>query len=312
MFGDIMRNVGKGEGGSKTGMLLPALIVVGLLCVLTYHHTQQDEYDHEISHFLVIVLLSTAPLVVLKMKMYTCGDRLALVPVVIVKTLLMHVVISILRLAPWAIHSDKFDPYSPYLWFDVGTLFAAIYILKNVFDYQFSLRTLMDEREVRNLVILCLVGAALVESLCIYLPQAWVSGETQYYISNRSLLYKVVFTAGNYVDVLAFMPVVWKLYQAERDDDDGLGTQVPANAKNQVILFFAFVCGFYAWDDVIDPLRTYKQGRNGEAVIMMAHAAHYMLLLDFASFFCYQVWTPSSSKGEQLQGLLEQGLDMDD
>ena len=34
------------------------------------------------------------------------------------------------------------------------------------------------------------------------------------------------------------------------------GTQVPQEARGQVLIFFAFVCGFYSWDDVIDPIRS--------------------------------------------------------
>eukprot|EP00928_Gymnodinium_smaydae_P065056 TRINITY_DN48254_c0_g1_i1.p1 TRINITY_DN48254_c0_g1~~TRINITY_DN48254_c0_g1_i1.p1 ORF type:complete len:314 (-),score=76.45 TRINITY_DN48254_c0_g1_i1:81-1022(-) len=313
MFADVLKTVAQtpSENALRSNMAVPVLCTVGLLGVLTYHHTTQEEYDHDISHFLVIVVVSMLPLLTLKMKMYTCGDRLALVPVVIVKTLLMHLIMSLLRLAPWAIKYERFEMKSPYLWFDAASLVACIFILKNVFNYQFSLRIFSDEREVRNLVLGSCVLAGIVEFACIILPQAWVSGTVGSYSADRNMLYKIVFTAGNYVDVVAFMPVVWKLYQAEQDDDDSYGTQVPEHAKQQVIMFFAFVCGFYAWDDVIDPLRTFTNSK-GEAVVMMAHAAHYMLLLDFASFFVYQVWTPSGRKGEQLQGLLEQGFDGDD
>ena len=44
----------------------------------------------------------------------------------------------------------------------------------------------------------------------------------------------VLFAAANYVDVVGFMPVVWRLYQAENAlDDFSVGTTVSLEAKQQ-------------------------------------------------------------------------------
>merc|ERR1711957_855664 len=56
---------------------------------------------------------------------------------------------------------------------------------------------------------------------------------------------------------------------------------VTCRAKRQVRVFFFYVIVFYSFDDVFDPLRAEKT----EPFYMMAHAAHFVMLLDFAGFF---------------------------
>merc|ERR1719436_845362 len=112
------------------------------------------------------------------------------------------------------------------------------------------------------------------------------------------------------------MPVLWRFYQAENElEDSHLGTNVSTEAKSQIHLFFMFVFCFYTWDDVIDPIMSLLD----EPVAMMAHAAHFVLLLDFCGFFLFQAGNPMTAGGsgfkerrEQLQGLLaEDGLEDD-
>merc|ERR1712203_933944 len=109
-------------------------------------------------------------------------------------------------------------------------------------------------------------------------------------------------------------------YQVEAEFSDcNVGTVVSEETKRMVKWFFVFVIGFYSWDDVIDPIMHLMD----EPIAMMAHAAHFCLLLDFACFFLFQVSSPNlgakdgneklmRERGEQLQGLLsENGMDDD-
>lgn len=307
MFGDVMTKVAQGESSASNGsMIVPGAAFLGVCGIVTYHHATQESYEHAMSHFLIAIFMQMLPLLALKMKIYACGDRLSLVPKTLVKTLLMHAFLSILRVAPqcYRITSNTKALWNLQFAFDAAMLVACFFLLRNVFGFQWSLRSVVDEREVRNLVLMGVLGAAATEVGCTYIPENWLSDGTKEYIREGDVLNKILFTAANYVDVLAFMPVVWKLYQAESDDDYTSGTQVEEGARKQVLLFFAFVVGFYSWDDVIDPIRNIAME---EPIAMMAHAAHFVLLLDFACFFIFQVWTPSSAKGEQLQGLLQPG-----
>jgi len=300
-----MKLVAQGENASNVNMIVPGGLLLAVCGVVTYHHSQSESYEHSLSMFLAAILMQMLPLIALKLKIYACGDRLALVPRVIVKTLLMHLILALFRVAPnfqsWTRFWQR-EVYSAQFWFDVAVLGACIIQLRNVFGFKFTLRSILDETEVRNLCAMAVVGAIATESACLYLPTAWLSEGTKSYIQDVDIVGKIVFTAANFIDVLAFMPVVWKLYQAENDDDSA-GCQVHEDARRQVLLFFAFVIAFYSWDDVIDPIRTFDRQ---ESVALMAHGAHFVLLLDFAGFFIFQVWAPSNAKGEQLQGLLQE------
>lgn len=304
-----MSNLAVGDDGSgtKTNMLIPGVLTLTLCGVIGYHYGTQEYFDHAMVHFLILILLQMLPLLLLKLKIYQCGDRLSLVPRVLVKTMLMHTILAVLRIIP-AFLGKEWNLWDVQVGLDVAFFIASVVILRNVFGYQVTMRTIIDEREVRNLCLMGIIAAGCTEVAVLAVPQGFLSVEsTRAWIQDRNLLKKIAFTAANYVDVVAFVPVVLKLFEIERDDDSTIGTSVPQEARQQVLIFFGFVVSFYSWDDVIDPIR------NGAMdVSMMAHAAHIVLLLDFAGFFIFQVWTPSSVKGEQLHGLLEQGFEQDD
>lgn len=306
-----MSNLAIGDDGSGTrsNMMIPGILTLCAFGLLGYHFSTQETYDYAMCHFLAIVCLQMFPLLALKMKIYQCGDRLSLVPRVLVKTLLMHIVLACLRIIPPFMRRNM-SPWDLQLGVDLLGLVAAIGILSQVFGYQLHLRTFIEEREVRNLCVMAIAAAFATELVVGLFPKTFSFAEATGLMQDRGFVRKTVFTAANYVDVIAFMPVVLKLFEIERDDDIHAGTSVPMEARRQVLLFFTFVVGFYSWDDVIDPIRNYEG--TYDVLAMMAHAAHFVLLLDFAAFFLMQVWTPSSGKGEQLQGLLEQGFDQDD
>lgn len=292
-----------------SSLFIPGTLVLATSALVVYQHLTSDTFDHPLMTFLVDILMSMVPLLMLKMKIYSCGDRLSLVHRVMVKTLLMHLALSVSRICCQAV--TNFSMGWIQATFDIATFIVCLGVLHVGFRFDWSLRTLSEHSDVRNLVLVGLLAAWGTEAFCAYLPWEWKSASMRRSYRSGVQMDKVLFTSANYMDVLAFMPVVLKLYQAERDHDDdyGTGVTVPAEARKQVIMFFCFVVSFYAWDDVIDPIMT--MGYD-EPVAMMAHAAHVVLVLDFAGFFIFQVWTPSSSKGEQLQGLLESGLEQDD
>jgi len=288
-------------------MLLPGAALLTAVGLLTYQHATQDAFDHPLSSFLANILLQMLPLVALKMKIYSCGDRVSLVPRVLVKTLLMHLILEVIRIASQV--SRNFPMGMGQFTFDVGAFVACVGILHFTFHFQWAFARISEHRDVLNLVLMAVMGAVATEVACLYIPSSWVNEWTRMYTAEGFQLSKVLFTSANYVDILAFMPVVLALYKAESAlDEYSAGASIPAEARTQVLQVFGFIVAFYSWDDVIDPI----QSLLFEPIVMMAHAAHFVLLLDFACFFIFQVWTPSSVKGEQLQGLLENGMEQDD
>mmetsp|Transcript_615 Transcript_615/g.1929 ORF Transcript_615/g.1929 Transcript_615/m.1929 type:complete len:315 (-) Transcript_615:92-1036(-) len=292
--------------GSACTLVLPGSLLLVSAAMLTYRHVTEDRFDLPLNGFLANIMLQMLPLIALKIKIWSCNDRVSLVPLVLVKTILMHVILGIMRVLSQVIAGVHLGRMQ--LAFDVVLLVAAVTILRYVFEFPLSPMRILEQRDVRNLVGLAVSAAFLSEAFFVYVQPMWLSEATRLYTSEGLRASKVFFAASNYVDIVAFMPVVWRLYQADNElEDCAVGTVVSVEARRQVQLFFLFVGTFYLWDDVIDPIMNLLD----EPVAMMAHAAHFMLLVDFAGFFIFQVGNPTTGgtkeRGEQLQGLLAEG-----
>lgn len=295
--------------GSGATLVLPGILLTVSAIVCVYRQMTEDNSDLPLTGFLATILMSMLPLVALKAKIWSCTDRVSLVPMVLVKTLLMHAALEILRIVSQTLEGwEGMVYYRMNLAFDVAMLIAALVTLRLVFEVPLSISYVLDHRDVRNLVLLAMFVAFASEAFFVYVMPSATLVKSQEGLS----LAKVLFAAANYVDVVGFMPVVWRLYQAESAlDDFAVGTVVSLEARHQVRVFFAFVTVFYLWDDVLEPIMTLLD----EPLAMMAHAAHFMLLVDFAGFFLFQVTNPGTMKEktdrrdrEQLQGLLDEDV----
>lgn len=298
---------------STCTLVLPGVLFVISAVLVAYRGITQEHTDMPLSGFLANIMLQMTPLIALKIKIWVATDRISLVPLVLAKTLMIHATLEFLRIISQVIHPHSI-PRLP-IAIDCLGLAAALGLLKYEFEFPLNPMVWAQHVDVRNLIALA-VGASLVTEVGFsFLPESWMDESTKTYFKDPLAPSQVLFTAANYIDIVAFMPIVWRLYQAENDmEESAVGTTVSDTAKRQVKCFFLFVGTFYAWDDVIDPI----MGLLDEPVAMMAHAAHFMLLLDFAGFFIFQVAQPKSmstelgmERGEQLQGLLSQN-DEDD
>eukprot|EP00429_Kryptoperidinium_foliaceum_P020039 CAMPEP_0176047314 /NCGR_PEP_ID=MMETSP0120_2-20121206/23498_1 /TAXON_ID=160619 /ORGANISM="Kryptoperidinium foliaceum, Strain CCMP 1326" /LENGTH=381 /DNA_ID=CAMNT_0017380729 /DNA_START=34 /DNA_END=1180 /DNA_ORIENTATION=- len=290
--------------GTACTLVLPGLLLVVSALLLAYRGITEEEHHLPLNGFLAIILIQMLPLVALKAKIYHCTDRVSLVPMVLVKTLMMHVTIGVFRISSALVEGGDWTKIT--LMVDGCILLIALGVLKFEFGFSLSPVQWYAHADVRNLVALALAGAFITEAYFCMLPASWLSDKMQYYKQQGLDIAKVLFTAGNYVDIVAFMPVVWRLYQTEAEYEDyNVGANVSSDAKRQVKAFFIFVVGFYMWDDVVDPVTSLLD----EPIALMAHAAHFSLLLDFAAFFAFQVSQPTAEckeQSEQLQGLLAQ------
>jgi len=300
--------------GSGCTLVLPGLLLLASAALLAYRQMTEERTDQPLNGFLAIVLLQMLPLVALKAKIWSCNDRVSLVPLVLVRTLLMHVVLGMFRvLSQVLVGLQTTNKMSVTV--DFVLTVSAICILHYAFEFPLNFKSLYSQQDVRNLALLATGAAILSEGFFVFVPKAWMSEASRQQAGDSLEASKVFFVAANYIDIVAFMPVVWRLYQADNEFEDcSAGVVVSLEAKKQIQLFFCFVIAFYSWDDVIDPI----MGGLDEPLAMMAHAAHFMLLLDFAGFFTFQVGNSNASTtsnkgiGEQLQGLLAEGSMEDD
>jgi len=288
--------------GSGCTVVIPGILLTAACVLLAYRQLTEEKHHLPLSGFLANILLQMLPLIALKVKIWRCPDRVSLVPHVLVKTLLMHVALEIFRVSSQIMQNMPYGKAC--VAFDVACAVAGLAILHWVFEFPFTFSSIKEHRDVRNLVAMALAAAFAVESFFVFYQPEWMADATRAYIADGVLVSKTFFVAANYIDIVAFMPAVWRLYQAEGDlEDCSAGTLVGADARRQVQFFFAFLFGFYLWDDVIDPI----QDLTDEPLAMAAHGAHFVLLLDFAGFFLFQVKNPPGiqERSEQLQGLLE-------
>jgi hypothetical protein len=289
--------------------VIPGAMLLTSAGLLAYRGFTEENHDHPLNGFLANILLQMMPLIALKAKIWSCNDRVSLVPLVLCKTLLMHVTLGFLRILSTFVQG--YDENSRLtLGVDIATFLGALAVLKWEFEFPMNPLHWIEHQDVRNLVVLAGGAAFCSHAFFVFLQPSWMSDTTRAQSSQGLHVPSVLFTFANYVDIIAFMPVVWRLYQAEELDDCAMGATVSLEARRQVRMFFLFVVAFYSWDDVIDPIMTLLE----EPLAMMAHAAHFMLLLDFAGFFIFQVGQPTTVKehGDQLQGLLSKDDDDDD
>lgn len=288
---------------SHCTLVVPGLLLAASAGLLCYRGATEEHFDLPLNGFLFNILLQMMPLVALKLKIYSCADRVSLVPLVLVKTLLMHVAMLSLRIISQIVEQAHLGKTQ--LGVDVVAVILAFVVLSSVFDFPIHPARMLEQRDVRNLIVLAIAIATASEAFYIYVEPIWIGQANRMYIRDGLTLYKVLFVSANYVDIIAFMPVVLRLYQIESElDDCAIGMTVSNETRKQVQMFFAFMCSFYLWEDVIEPCMSLLD----EPLAMMAHAAHFMLLMDFAGFFIFQVATPASTvgkeRGEQLEGLL--------
>jgi len=295
--------------GSSCTLVVPGAMLVVSAGLLAYRQATEENHDLPLNGFLANILLQMLPLIALKAKIWTCNDRVSLVPLVLCKTLLMHLTLGVLRIVSTFVQGVD-EQSRMTLAVDVSTFLAALALLKWEFEFPMSPFHWMEHQDVRNLILLAGGAAFVSHAFFVFVQPSWMGDATRAHSQQGLHAPSILFTAANYVDIVAFMPVVWRLYQAEELDDCAMGATVSLEARRQVRCFFALVVAFYSWDDVIDPIMTLIE----EPLAMMAHAAHFMILLDFAGFFIFQVGQPSSVKehGDQLQGLLSKDDDDDD
>lgn len=283
--------------------LVPGVLFIASCSFYLWRHFQKDKVAHPFESIWVMVLIQMLPLIALKMKLGACLDRMGLVPFLLVKTLLMHMSLFALRITAQAMQDFSMGRHrlSLYLTVDCVFLVCAVYVLRafglqprNVPDL---IQLSREHQDVRNLLLMAVSFAI-----------------APFTILDRKLLgdlhlRDVLFEASNYVDIVAFMPIVWILYRADLYDDakfGGVGTLLSVEVQGRVRTFLTFLCVFYAWEDIFD---SFLSLRN-DPMVMGLKGAHYILVLDFSQFFIRQVRASATGQGGKRKGFNEDGEQM--
>merc|ERR1719359_2686907 len=78
--------------------IVPITFVLGALLTTIYRYASESVWDTPLHGFMVLVTFQLLPLAVLKLKLLSCADRVNLVPIALVKTLLMHFGLQVMRM----------------------------------------------------------------------------------------------------------------------------------------------------------------------------------------------------------------------
>jgi hypothetical protein len=279
MLSDAMWRTQVALHGTSNNLTLPALLVGGASLLVVYKHYTDSQGGDPTKHFLALIVIQMLPLVFLEMKILSCPDPVSMLSRFGTKVLLMHAFFLALRVVAW-----------PLLEIGLGfcNLIGLIGVCAALFvGFNFKLSKLAMHMDVIGLLMIAVGGAFLTELLDFNRP--------------ASLLECTIFTASSYMEILAFVPAVWMVYQTVKKNDERDIVE-PQQAQKQATAFFAFLVSYYIMEDAISALRVGPE----DGFAAMGHIVHFMLLLDFACFLLSHIYNPDKVKSSFLRWLPDQ------
>mmetsp|Transcript_59397 Transcript_59397/g.176697 ORF Transcript_59397/g.176697 Transcript_59397/m.176697 type:complete len:307 (-) Transcript_59397:110-1030(-) len=259
---------------STDSVALPcSLLAVGSFLVMYQHMTDEDTSRHSIRNFLAKVLVSMVPLAFLERRILQCSDPVGLFAKFSAKVLLMHAFFLGLRLACVVLP----DVQVGYACCNALAFVGACVMLPLVFGLRISVGSLYEHRDVCFLA-LCTFLLALLE----------VSLLGKFAFSNKwtrnMFIEDVILTGSDYIEIISFVPAVW---MACREDCDVPSTDL-ATTQRRAVCLFAFLAAFYSVEDVGNAISL----RRDCPLASCGHVAHFLLLVDFATFLLAHLCDP--------------------
>lgn len=267
--------------------VVPFVLVLFIATVTAHAWISESAKHAGHESFMVNVLIQVMPICLLKAKIVTSTNRLALLSRTASKLMFMHISVLTLRfllnvsqLAGGAsLTAEYFSPLD--FWATASFLLSAVYFLSVVCEFQWTTVEFMTHTDIAVLHILGMVHAAIIQY-----NYAW-DRKYRYDIQ----VWLVQYT--NSMEVLAYMPALWMLSQL----DQKLLAFEPlsqATSQRQAIWFLAWTMAFNIYEDGIS---TVMSGVF-QPHFVAGHVAHFLVLLDFSSLFLQQAYNSKVSKNE--------------
>lgn len=253
-----------------------------------YYRTLMTEKpgDLPVSEFLNNIIIQLIPLVLIKYKIMVFDDGLSAICKFAQKVMLMHFSLFFTRVVTF--------PFIQFIGQDRSFLIANAFSLAGAFaalHFGFNLKwKSLVTHEHRDLQIIH-VFAGIVAA-------------AQQYRYGKISVPDVMTSVWNALEVMAFTPAVYLLYQMDRRAE--IFTPLPEkNSRAMAMTFFVFIASFYLHENIFVPLRMAQQGlaaMNGFQMFCGGHLMHLTMLLDFGAFFLFQAWFPKHLKDEATEG----------
>lgn len=276
---------------SSDNVAIPIALLLTAVVLVTYQHvTSNDTDDSTTRNFLLMILLSMAPLAFLERKIWACSDPVGMISKSSTKVLMMHACFLSMRVATGAIFDAQ---TAAFLLRSTTSLLAACVLLPTVFGLRLSRAQMWYHRDVLCLAALGLFAAVATEYVDAYsrgyLAHSWLP---QWYASRMALM--VCAASSDYIEILSFVPAMWMVCREEKKE-------IPeesdvADAQKRAFALFAFMVSFYIFEDLLSAY----QVASYSPFSAIGHVAHFLLLLDFTGYILAHLCDPE--KYERLMG----------
>jgi len=268
----------------KNNMVVPGSLMLLAGSLIVYRHmTQVNNHGTDnLKTFLAMTLIQMIPLVALECKVMSCADPVGLFCKFAAPVTLMHSVFLFLRICQYPLYAQG------YVFFSVLGFAGAVVTMSKGFKQRWF--NIFQYPAVWKLVALAFVAAAFTVSADAYFAPVWRRRLRGYW---WKLFKSVLTTTNHYVELMAFVPAVWMMYNEDKSGQHT--TQVESkDTKRTSTAFFLFLVIFYFTEDIVDAWETKFRSPLSSA----AHVAHFMLLLDFAFYILAHVYNPEKLMGE--------------
>eukprot|EP00929_Paragymnodinium_shiwhaense_P008607 TRINITY_DN112562_c0_g1_i1.p1 TRINITY_DN112562_c0_g1~~TRINITY_DN112562_c0_g1_i1.p1 ORF type:complete len:300 (+),score=68.33 TRINITY_DN112562_c0_g1_i1:85-984(+) len=279
-----------------------AFPVVLLLCacaLVGYRHQTEDPLrDEPLTGFLAMITVHMLPLAALQMKVGHCLDPMGLLAEFAPKVLLSH----ILFLTPRAFYNIFVLQHTIPIVACCTGLVASIVALTRGFAFRWTQADILRQSDVLLMTAGAILAAFLMEcSMAVSDGAAyWRPDVNGHDFGRLWLLINTIHTGSNYTEIIALVPAVRMVFT--KDSSIAPENEVADNSKQrQAALFFAFMSGFYLYEDVVQAIMMIWQGLPLAAA---AHVVHFLLLIDFVGFFLLHVYNLGAKGGELLRAAL--------
>lgn len=280
-------------------MLVPMILVGGAFATAVWRMMTDVSFaPNSMKGFMVLVALQLLPLALLKIKTWICADRVSLVPLALIKTLMMHVFLQVLRLTCHAFSRYNGDSDMQLEQFmNLVAFLVLLYLLHTEYDMPMGTAdqlkaTLLKISTQHQDVISLIVGACVTGFGTEYIYPSTIDGS----LGPRHVLISI----SNFMEILSFIPAVQAVWMETGVETYTPGTSVHDAERRKVRIFFAFLLTFYLWDDIIYCI---LEGEIAEAVV--SKCAHFFMLLDFAGFFVLKVGAQPKFVEEMLPSVVQ-------
>lgn len=252
----------------KSTAALPGSLLMLASFLLVYRSMLEDVED-TLETFLALIIIQMLPLAFLEMRILQCPDPVGLLCKFGSSVLLMHACFTSLRVIGLVGHR----------WRSGISLVMSIAALHVGFDMKFSLRTVMQHRNVWILAAMSLVAAFSQDVL----GQLLAAGEWE------AGMYHFCLRGSDFMEILSFVPAVWMVYRDSASDQDTPRVTVEtAETKKKAVCFFGFLLAFYIDEDVAAAYNLWGKLPLASG----GHLLHFLLLLDFACYVLAHIYNP--------------------